>query len=357
LDAQGVAETAESDATGAADAARAAHEAQVRVERDAVAEVERVSRERDLLDAVRVPEGLAGVADAMSRADAELVAAVARVGAAERADEVARGVLAGLPDGVGLSTAAGHARELVLFCAEQVAGLPERVARQRRLVAAHEEVAAAEGAVTEAQAALAAAERADRALALRAHLHVGGVCPVCAQEVSVVPPVEGTARLAGAQRVVEETRLRLGAATSAVREAEKAQVRASATLGAAFERAEQFRVVLPEQGSVPALSVESSVGDLDAVRVAAESADVMLTARLAERAGAAERAAGAERELGVARTGREQAQRGVDAVADAVSDARSRLRAARDPLVALGAPAVDEADVGAGWAALRGWAR
>src|SRR5205807_2324140 len=83
---RGGADGAEADATGAADAARAAHEAEVRAERDVLAEVERVRRERELVSAVRVPEGLAGVAEAMTRADAELAAAVARVVAAERAD-------------------------------------------------------------------------------------------------------------------------------------------------------------------------------------------------------------------------------------------------------------------------------
>ncbi len=354
--AQDVADGAESDATGAGDAARAAHETETRVERDLRAEVERARRERELVAAVRVPAGLAGVADAMSRAEGELAAAVARVVDAERADQAARELLAGLPDAAGLSAAAGHARELAVFCAEQVAGLPERAARQRRLVEAREEVGAAEAAVTRAQEELAAADRADRASALRAHLHAGEACPVCAREVSVVPPVEATEGLVGAQRAVEVAQRRLRAAMSGAQEAENAQTHASATLVAAFGRAEQYRAGLPEAGSLPALSVECSAGELAAVRVAAEAVEARFTAQLAERARAVEGAGRAERELGVARGARETAQRAVDAVADAVTDARARLRAARDPLVALGAPAVDETDVGAGWAALSGWA-
>jgi exonuclease SbcC len=354
-DAQDSAEFAESEATGAADAARAAHEARVRAEWDAAAEVERVSRERDLLGAVRVPDGLAGVADAMSRADADLSAAGTRVVEAERADEAARGVLGGLPDAAGLSAAAEHARELAEFCVAQVAGLAERAERGRRLVAARDEVTAAEAALVEAQEALAAADRADRALALRAHLHAGDACPVCAQQVAVVPPVDVPERLDGARRAVEEAQRRVRSATSAVRELEQAETHASATLVAAFGRAEQFRAELA--GELPGLSVRSSAEDLGAVRVAAEAAEASLTGRLAERAAAATRASAAERELGAARRAREAAQRAVAAVADAVSDARSRLRSARDPLVALGAPAVDETDVGAGWAALSGWAR
>jgi exonuclease SbcC len=108
---------------------------------------------------------------------------------------------------------------------------------------------------------------------------------------------------------------------------------------------------------LPVLSVDSSARELGAVRVAAQAADVALTARLAERAAAVERAGVAERELGAARGARDAARRAVDAVADAVSDARSRLRSARDPLVVLGAPRVDESDVGAGWAVLSEWSR
>ena len=356
-DAQDVADAAESEATGAADAARAAHDSRARAERDAVAEVERVRRERDLVGAVRVPDGLAGVAGEMARADSELAEAVERVALAERADLAARGVLGGLPDGAGLS-AAGQARELAVFCAEQVAELPERVARQRRVAELLAEVAAAESALSEAQEGLAEADRADRALALRAHLHVGEVCPVCAQEVSVVPPVTEGEGLAVARGAVDAARERLRVASAAAQREERAQTQAEATLVAAFGRAEQFRVALPGNvpGSLPVLSVESSAGDLDAVRVAAEAAVAELTARLAERASAAERASEAERELGAARVARDTARRAVDALADAVSQARARLRAARDPLVVLGAPAVDEGDVGAGWAALSGWA-
>ncbi len=354
--AQDVADSAESDATGAADAARAAHETQARVERDVRAEVERVTRERDLVAAVRVPDGLAGVAEAMTRADAELAAAVARVVAAERADQAAREALGALPDGAGLSTAAGQARELAVFCAEQVAGLPERAERQRELARARGEVSAAESAVERAQEALAAADRADRASVLRAHLHVGEACPVCAREVLVVPPVEQTEGLVEARRAVEAALGRLRAATAAVQEAEKAETRAHGTLVAVFARAERYRAALPDSGSLPVLSVDSSAAELAAVRVAAEAVEAACTARLAERAAAAERAGAAERELGAARVARDAAQRAVDAVADAVADARARLRAARDPLVALGAPTVDETDVGAGWAALRGWA-
>ena len=352
-DAQDAAEGAESDATGAADAARAAHETAVGVERDVVSQVDRVRAEWELVAGVRVPDGVAGVAESGARAEEELVAAAARVVAAEEADLAARAVLSGLPDGAGLSSAAGHARELAELCAEQIVGLPERALRERRLAQAHAEVAAAESAVTEAREALAAADRADRALALRAHLHAGEACPVCAQQVTVVPQVQTPVGLAVAQEAVVAAQERLRVANAAVREAERAQERASATLVAVFGRAEQFRAGLP---GVPGLSVDSSAQELEAVRVAADAAHAELTARLAERAAAAGRADEAERALGMARRERDAAQRAVDAVADAVSDARAALRAARDPLVALGAPAVDESDVAAGWAVLRGWA-
>ncbi|WP_410642124.1 AAA family ATPase [Amycolatopsis sp. lyj-346] len=74
------------------------------------------------------------------------------------------------------------------------------------------------------------------------------------------------------------------------------------------------------------------------------------------RARVAEAANAADRELAAARAERAAAQREADGVEKSFAAAREALRAARDPLVELGAPAVDGDDVPAGWRRLTGWA-
>jgi exonuclease SbcC len=84
--------------------------------------------------------------------------------------------------------------------------------------------------------------------------------------------------------------------------------------------------------------------------------DDQVTAQLT-RLGELEAAAtGAERTLLGARAARGDAERGQAELERAESAARARLSAARDPLVAMGAPALDASGLLAGWTELHAWA-
>jgi DNA repair protein SbcC/Rad50 len=81
-----------------------------------------------------------------------------------------------------------------------------------------------------------------------------------------------------------------------------------------------------------------------------------VTAQLARLRQLEAAAAGAERTLLDARAVRGDAERGRAELERSESAARARLSAARDPLVAMGAPALDAAGLLAGWTELHGWA-
>ena len=85
------------------------------------------------------------------------------------------------------------------------------------------------------------------------------------------------------------------------------------------------------------------------------SADA-IEAALAHLDGLAAEARAADEALRGARAERDRAAAEVEAVRAEAAAAATALRGARDPLVSLGAPAVDDADPVAGWAALVTWA-
>ena len=81
-----------------------------------------------------------------------------------------------------------------------------------------------------------------------------------------------------------------------------------------------------------------------------------ITAQLALRDKLEAAASDAEQRLLKARAGRTDAQRALAGLEQAESAARARLSAARDPVVRLGAPALDDTGILAAWTALATWA-
>jgi DNA repair protein SbcC/Rad50 len=96
----------------------------------------------------------------------------------------------------------------------------------------------------------------------------------------------------------------------------------------------------------------AELGDL--LRGAPDDADI--TRQLALRDELEAAASGAEQRLLGARSERSNAQRELSGLERAEAAAISRLSAARDPLVALGAPALGAGGLLAGWTALQAWA-
>ncbi|WP_433274360.1 AAA family ATPase [Pseudonocardia xinjiangensis] len=305
--------------------------------------VRRLTAERDALRSVAVPTGL----DALERRRAGAVAALDRADAvlaeAETADAQARSVLAAAPDRAPLEQARRDRREL--HDAEE-----ERRSAGERAAGAEREIAAAVALVADtrhrlvhAQEQHALAQRADLAAALRPALVAGEACPVCTQVVATLPaPLpadtdpDGPRRaVAAAERAHDEARRREVAAEAA-RERVAAEVeRLDATI-ARLRSAVQG--VLPAAGAaqVPtAAEIDAALADLDRLAAAAEEADVAVRG---------------------ARRRRAEAAAAVEDLRAEVTAAAAALRAARDPLVPLGAPAVDGGDVLRGWTTLVEWA-
>jgi exonuclease SbcC len=97
------------------------------------------------------------------------------------------------------------------------------------------------------------------------------------------------------------------------------------------------------------------IGELD--RLLGNAPDeAEITARLARRDELEAAAAAAEQQLIKARSGRGGAEKALTELERAESAARARLSAARDPLVVLGAPALDDASLLTAWTTLESWA-
>src|SRR5487761_1187951 len=178
-------------------------------------------------------------------------------------------------------------------------------ARQAVEGASSAELRAAEAGYEQAQDAVAAAERAHAAAALAGHLTVGDDCPVCLQRVAALPrhaaPATATRAAAGALSTRDGTRQQLDKLAAVLAEAPGAD------------------------------EVAGSLAAIAATDEALRQARKEVAARRAEVA-AAEKGRGSLE-------GEEQ-------------QAWARLRKLRDSVVALGAPAVEEAGLAPAWQAL-----
>jgi exonuclease SbcC len=355
--------TAVADAVSIVDAARKTRDTTARAAEDAAADAARVRAERDRLAGLRPPADLGDLSAESARVAKRTADAAARLTAAETADAEARTALAAQPDGAALTAARTDARTLYTVCDTQRKALPEHAARRTALDAARAAVAEADAELAASRIAVTEAERAGQALVLRAGLAVGHPCPVCEQEVTAVPEHDGHAHLAEARDRLDQAEKRRAAAETAVRKLERAVDRDADQSVSAAAQAEELRVALadvegPPESALLRRPVEAGFSEQDftdlitAVRERGE----WLSATLDARARVIEAARAADAELAAARTERTQAQRDAEVVEKSAVAAREALRAARDPLVELGAPAVDADDVAAGWRRLTTWA-
>ncbi|MGQ0481636.1 MAG: AAA family ATPase, partial [Pseudonocardia sp.] len=325
---------------------------------------QRLRAEAALLARVAPPEGLAAVAGRAAAATAGADAARRALAAAERADSEARELLAAAPDPGPLRQIRRDHAEL----AQLTAALPALVGTREQ---ARDRVRLAERHTADAGAALDAA-RAAREAAVAARTQAGVEMQRLADErdrlAAIRIPadvVELTGRrrtaaeaLAGARRVVADADAAAAAARDAVTEATRrlADARADHDELARADQAAALRAELVTGHECPVcartvdrLPPPAGPSGLPAARAALRAAEDCLSART-EALAAADRAAGAAR---VALAGAERAD---SDVARRVGDADAGLRAARDPLVVLGAPAPDTADLADSWRALAAWA-
>lgn len=330
-------------ATAAADAtaARAALE-DTRKARDAArdtagamaAEAERLAAERDLLGVPPVPDGLADLDRRRAAADAAVRETTATLAVAEETEHRARAAADAAPARGPLEeTRRGHA---------ELDSLRERHAQAQRARAAADEAARVAGerraatadALDGARGRLDALQRADLAATLRPALVVGQDCPVCAQAVAALPPALPVADLRAARQA-------LAAAEREHEQRRAAEAAAASRLAVATAEAQRLSA------------------DIDAAQAALAGAPdaAGVVVALAERERLDHAVAVADAEARAARRARDEAVAQAEGARSASDAAAERLRAVRDPLVPLGAPALPAGDVTAGWCALAGWAR
>ncbi|HTK62284.1 MAG TPA: SMC family ATPase [Pseudonocardia sp.] len=325
---------------------------------------ERARSESEVLAGVRAPAGLVELAGRAGEAATLVADAREALAGAEREDTAARELLAAAPDPGPLQQVRRDHAESARLAAE-LPGLADQLARAGRAVEeSRSRTVAAESALESARAELEKAsagldgvrEEAQRLEAER------GLLAAVRVPAAITPLVEhrrsAATRLAGSRRAVED--------------AEQAELRARESVEAAVSAEVDARRRL--DGVVHADQVSSlrsglAVGDpcpvceqqVHAVPPTAAGAGGMQAARTALREAGAElerrRKAGEAAHAAVrsARTARDEAEKADSEAARRVERAESELRATRDPLVALGAPAPDT-DLSGSWAALTEWA-
>jgi exonuclease SbcC len=285
---------------------------------------------------------------AQSAAVAEVGAATAEVDRLTGTVERLRAGLAGAPASVEDAERALAELDTLRTAAER-ADAGARAARRRR----DEAASASEDVRGEARAAAAALR------ATRDPLVAFGAPAVDTDDV----PAGWAALVAWARG---EAAARESALTTARTEADAATRDAGATerdlrdaeRAAQERRTEETAAARAEQEAASAAgAVRARIGELRG-DLAGAPTDAEAAAEL-DRLGALEEAArAADAELRDARVAQRAADAAAAAVEREVATARGALRSARDPLVPLGAPAVEDAggDLLAGWTALVGWA-
>jgi DNA repair protein SbcC/Rad50 len=392
-----------------AEAARKETEAARKDAREAVAQAEQVER-KALAAAKAEKEALAA-----ARAQLLQLRAVARPA---DVDELCESLEAAADELGAARTARTEAQADQRQAAQQRDALPSAVAVERAvsagaslrtarddasaavnaLTGAHLEARRATAAATEARTGLEEAERAASstharhvAAQLRADLTVGDPCPVCEQEVADIPAAADAGDAEAAQTALTQAREQLRTAErDATRSESTLQTAASAVrdtcaaLAKAFSPAQQSVTALAPaldsaQGTFGPLDLAETSATLTAVAPGTDPDQVSQAAasfaqtlsglddqisRIDDNVRALQqRCAQADDELKeavaalkAAEPAYAQAEQKVAALSDQTQQARAQLREVRDPLVAFGAPALDDTDLPGAWATLTSWA-
>ncbi len=312
--------------------------------------------------AVSIPQGVTELDEQRSAAARATKTTVDALEKAEQADAAARSALAAAAPESPLGQATRDLGELRTLVADLASA--ERAAHEAAtaLEGAEGALTAAEEARRQRQAKLEEA-RSDHVVAgLRPHLVAGEPCPVCEQSVLTLPaPLEAHA-VDAAQAHLAEADNRVNAARVAVREADAIAANAHANLKARAERrtvlASDLTSLLsgqvahfPLSGVHAVADSKAAINDDELARALAEVAALTQARLTAEQT--AERATSEAQEARKRHRGALEQEAKAEA---ALTSARNALRTARDPLVELGAPQVDDTNLAAGWTALAQWA-
>jgi exonuclease SbcC len=292
--------------------------------------------EAQVLSAVRTPDAVPGLAQQITAADALIAECKARRDEGEQAAAAAAQVRSGLPDKAETQQQLGYyalRRELLQDAGRQEADLATARTAEERLASGLRDADHAAGV---ARDALAAAQRAHQAADLAQHLHAGDTCPVCEQTIQSLPARAMPASLKAAHASAESAEEALRQARAAHKDADTAAAVAQSELYRTQGRLEKAAEVMD---GVPAEEdLNQRLAAIDTADGAVNATRTQATARLTELSAA------------------EEARK---ALASDEKHAWAELSAARDKLVALGAPAIPQSgagDLAAAWTALVTWA-
>ncbi|GII20457.1 AAA family ATPase [Planosporangium mesophilum] len=298
------------------------------------------------LSAVRMPAGVASIADDATAARTAVAAALAAVTAAEEREEKLRGELTAAGDEAALRRLldAHGERARLSGEADRLAGAVATAqsghdAAMSALEEAHAAAARAKTVLEEAREAYQAARTTDAAAALRPHLRAGDACPVCEQTVVTVPPLSRASAVEAAKAAGEKARKASDAAEEVVKKRDAAARDLDRALAAARAQAEQVAVRLAELDGRLAYAPEPAA-------IERELAGIAAAARRLEEAAAAVRAAREEHRVAVTAAGRAE---------EKVRAAWRDFDRVRDDLARLGPPPADRDDLGRAWTALADW--
>ena len=371
-------------AATAVDKARARRDEASRAAQAAAERVTALTAEHARLIAVTVPRGSTELDQRRTTAAGAVAAAASALEEAERADAAARDLRAAAPPETALAQGSRDLTDLRAVTAD--AAMAGRAARQAAAARATAEqaVTAAEQARRARHADLDQARRDHVVAGLRPHLVAGDPCPVCEQPVTTLPRPLAAHEVDAAEHRLAEADRALAAAQTTARKADTAAAKADANLSASTRRQATLVAGLSDllAGPLAAFPLPATRTVAAAYAATDEHGGTRPNGGAAGGTGAGtpgrdDLLGGAITEVtGLART-REEAERAADRAARDAQQARSAhrtaldrvaaieaeltaghtaLRAARDPLVELGAPAVDVTGLADGWAALARWA-
>jgi DNA repair protein SbcC/Rad50 len=359
------AENATAAAAAALETIRARRDAAVTAAATADQRVHDLSVEHAALTSVAVPGGVDELDARYDAAVAAVEQALTALQNAEQADTDARAARDSGSRPGPLEQARRDLDDLAKLAAAQPPARTRLEQARAGQAAAQAALQAAETDRGQRQNDVDESRRAHVAAGLRPHLVAGEACPVCDQMVTVLPAPLPAPAIDTAQARLDEATAAVAAAQGKLSQATAAEVRAAADLDslvgqhqrvvaslAAAQKGSLSRVELTALGDLLASGTGQVTGEAGPVAAALAEMDAALQAcrDLDEAANAAGAAVHSARER--ARAARAE----LDQVQAETVAARAVLRNGRDPLVGLGAPAVDDASLAAAWTELTAWA-
>jgi exonuclease SbcC len=301
--------------------------------RQATDQAQAVREQAQLLAVVQVPSQVPGLAGRIADADRVVAAHKKKAEDAAGAEEEAERARNALPDKTQLDALA-RAYEQQRTFATELQGQQEGLTAERDAENALAlQLEATEEEAERARVALEAAHRSHAAYALAEGLQSGEPCPVCLQPVTKLPHH-------GLPPALEEARDIAEAADDKLTRARKAHAKARER----FARADTIVKATREQLQAAQTTLTGAPGESEvasALEAIARTDEALGRARVAVRS--------QRKELETANGNRE-------ALAGDEARAWAELRQARDSVVSLGAPAVQEGDLAVAWEALATWA-